>query len=97
MRFPWLPKRRAVRRGVPGPPKPPPEKNLSELSRRLKAIETTLERVWHDLDFVRSRMSCYIDDETTLTYLVDEMPMFVNSNDFGCPVNIMNGGACHTS
>ena len=95
MKFRWLPKILSVGREVSRPPEPPAAQypqDLSEFSRRLGTIETTLERVWRDLDFVRSRMSCYIGDETTLTYLVDEMPMFVNSNDFGSPVNIMNGG-----
>jgi FkbM family methyltransferase len=63
-----------------------------ELGRRLDRIDTTLERIWDDLDFVRNRLSCYVGDGLALTYLLDQTPMFVNCNDFGCPVNLINGG-----
>lgn len=65
---------------------------LPELSRRLESIETTLARMWHDIDFIRNGTSCYLGDGTALTYLVDQTPMFVNSNDFGSPLNMINGG-----
>ena len=65
---------------------------LAALGRRLDGIETMLERVWGDLDFIRNRLSCYIGDGIALTYLLDQTPMFVNCNDFGCPVNLIDGG-----
>ena len=65
---------------------------LGELRKRLDSIDTTLERVWGDLDFVRNRLSCYVGDGVALTYLLDQTPMFVNCNDYGCPVNLINGG-----
>ena len=63
-----------------------------ELRKRFSNIDTTLERIWGDLDFIRNRLSCYVGDGTALTYLLDQTPMFVNCNDFGCPVNLINGG-----
>ncbi len=68
------------------------EAGLAALGRRLDGIETMLERVWGDLDFIRNRLSCYIGDGIALTYLLDQTPMFVNCNDFGCPVNLIDGG-----
>jgi FkbM family methyltransferase len=63
-----------------------------ELHKRLDAIDTTLQRVWRDLDFIRNRMSAYVGEGVALTYLADETPMYVNSNDSGCPANLINGG-----
>ena len=68
------------------------EAGLAALGHRLDGIETMLERVWGDLDFIRNRLSCYIGDGIALTYLLDQTPMFVNCNDFGCPVNLLDGG-----
>jgi FkbM family methyltransferase len=65
---------------------------LGKLSKRLDSIDTTLERIWDDLDFIRNRLSCYVGDGVALTYLLDQTLMFVNCNDFGCPVNLINGG-----
>jgi FkbM family methyltransferase len=55
-------------------------------------IEAELRQVRLELDFVRSRLSCYVGGGIALTYLVDETPIFVNANDFGGPFNLMNGG-----
>ncbi len=81
-------------RAIAAPPERPaePEAGLAAVGQRLDRIETTLERVWGDLDFIRNRLSCYIGDGIALTYLLDQTPMFVNCNDFGCPVNLIDGG-----
>ena len=55
-------------------------------------LEAELRQVRLELDFVRSRLSCYVGGGIALTYLFDETPIFVNANDFGGPFNLMNGG-----
>ncbi|MGH7031549.1 MAG: FkbM family methyltransferase [Stellaceae bacterium] len=62
-----------------------------ELRKRLDGIETTLQRLWRDIDFIRNRMSSYVGDGIALTYLVDDTPMFVNSNDRGT-IKFIDGG-----
>ena len=47
--------------GQPGLTRDNPDE-LDELRKRLDSIDTTLERVWVDLDFVRNRLSCYVGD-----------------------------------
>jgi len=51
-----------------------------------------LDRLQNDMSFIKNRLSSYLGDETGLTYLVDETPIYINSNDFGCPSNFLNGG-----
>jgi FkbM family methyltransferase len=63
-----------------------------EFVKRLDAVDAALGRLSRDLDFVRNRLSCYLGDGVALTYLLDETPIFVNSNDWGCPANLINGG-----
>jgi FkbM family methyltransferase len=55
-------------------------------------IETELRQVRLQLDFVRTRIGCYVGDGVALTYLADETPLFVNANDMGGPFNLLNGG-----
>ena len=64
----------------------------SSIRERLQRIDTELREIRLGLDFVRTRTSCYVGDGIVLTYLADEMPIFVNSNDMGGPFNLMNGG-----
>ena len=66
-----------------------PDAAEANLVRRLDA---ELRQVRLELDFVRSRLSCYVGAGIALTYLADETPIFVNSNDLGGPFNLMNGG-----
>ena len=51
-----------------------------------------LDRLQNDLTFIKNRLSSYLGDGTGLTYLVDETPIYINTNDFGCPSNFINGG-----
>jgi len=51
-----------------------------------------LDRLQNDISFIKNRLSSYLGDGTGLTYLVDETPIYINSNDFGCPSNFLNGG-----
>jgi FkbM family methyltransferase len=62
---------------------------LRQLRRELDA---ELRQMRLELDFVRARLSSYVGDGIALTYLVDETPIFVNSNDFGSPFALMSGG-----
>lgn len=45
-----------------------------------------------ELEFIRTHMSSYLGDGIALTHLLDETPIFVNSNDWGPPANYINGG-----
>jgi FkbM family methyltransferase len=51
-----------------------------------------LAEIRAELDFLRTRLATYLGDGITLTYLVDETPIFVNANDIGGPFNLINGG-----
>src|SRR5207237_10838503 len=65
---------------------------LGEFRNRLQSITSELRQVRLQLDFVRTRVGCYVGDGVALTYLVDETPIFVNANDMGGPFNLLNGG-----
>ncbi len=62
------------------------------LSQQLAALDAKLERMWLDLDFIRTRLSSYLGDGVALTYLADATPIYVNSDDCGGPSNLLNGG-----
>jgi FkbM family methyltransferase len=62
------------------------------LSQQLAALDAKLERMWLDLDFIRTRLSSYLGDGIALTHLVDATPIYINSDDFGGPSNLLNGG-----
>ena len=51
-----------------------------------------LDRLQNDLTFIKNRLASYLGGGTGLTYLVDETPIYINTNDFGCPSNFINGG-----
>jgi FkbM family methyltransferase len=51
-----------------------------------------MDRLQNDLEFVKNHMSSYLGAGTGLTHLVDETPIYINTNDFGCPANFVNGG-----
>jgi FkbM family methyltransferase len=51
-----------------------------------------LDRLQNDVEFVKNRVSSYLGAGTGLTYLVDETPIYINTNDYGCPANFINGG-----
>ncbi len=45
-----------------------------------------------ELEFIRTHMSTYLGNGVSLTHLLDETPIFVNSSDYGPPANFINGG-----
>jgi FkbM family methyltransferase len=55
-------------------------------------IHNELRQIRLQLDFVRTRLGCYVGDGIALTYLADETPLFINANDMGGPFNLLNGG-----
>lgn len=54
-------------------------------------IERKLDRLLNDLDFIKNRVATYLGRNEALTYLIDETPIFVNTDDVGCPLNFLNG------
>ena len=64
----------------------------SNLSQQLATLDAKLERMWLDLDFIRTQLSSYLGDGVALTYLVDATPIYINSNDWGSPSNLLDGG-----
>jgi FkbM family methyltransferase len=63
-----------------------------DLRQGLRILYDELRRLHLEMEFVRSRQSCYVGDGIALTYLADETPVFVNANDMGGPFNLINGG-----
>ncbi len=57
-----------------------------------QSIDRKLDRILNDLDFIKNRTATYLGRNEALTYLADETPIFVNTDDLGCPLNFMNGG-----
>lgn len=55
-------------------------------------IEKKLDRILNDVAFIKNRTATYLGRNEVLTYLIDETPIFVNSDDYGCPINFINGG-----
>src|SRR2546423_12398987 len=72
----------------PAPVLPDPPDPLE----RLRMVENELRQVRLQVEFMRTRLSCYVGDGIALTYLADETPVFVNANDIGGPFNLLNGG-----
>lgn len=59
---------------------------------RLADQRRRMDRMQSDLDFVKNHMASYLGNGTGLTHLIDETPIYVNTDDFGCPANFINGG-----
>lgn len=57
-----------------------------------QSIDIKLDRILNDLDFVKNRSTIYLGLNEALTYLADETPIFINTDDLGCPINFINGG-----
>lgn len=55
-------------------------------------IKKRLDRLQSDVDFIKNHMSSYLGNGTGLTHLIDETPIYINTDDFGCPANFINGG-----
>lgn len=57
-----------------------------------KNVDLKLDRILNDIDFIKNRVAIYLGRNEALTYLADETPIFINTDDFGCPLNFINGG-----
>ena len=55
-------------------------------------LESKVSALMLEVDFLRRHASNYLGAGRSVTYLADEMPMLVNSNDFGVAANLINGG-----
>lgn len=75
-------------------------KHMHSAARLLNPVRilTGLEKLQHmellelELEFIRTHMSAYLGNGVSLTHLLDETPIFVNSGDWGPPANFINGG-----
>ncbi len=67
-------------------------KRLEAVETRLRDIDMKLDRMWLNIDFIRTHSATYLGDNVSLTHLVDGSPMLVNSNDYYGPLNLINGG-----
>jgi FkbM family methyltransferase len=68
-----------------------PENKLS-LEAFAADVNKHQERLQNDVEFIKNHMSSYLGEGTGLTHLIDETPIYINTNDFGCPANFINGG-----
>jgi FkbM family methyltransferase len=64
----------------------------TKLQKQLEEIDRKINLLSKDVEFIRTRTSIYLGDGIALTYLVDETPIYITSNDFGVPFNFINGG-----
>ena len=51
-------------------------KKKIDLHQRIVALDAKLERIWVDLDFIRTHLSSYVGDGIALTYLADATPIY---------------------
>jgi FkbM family methyltransferase len=58
----------------------------------LASLNTKIDLMWRDIEFIRTHSSSYVGNHTALTHLADETPIFVNSDDYGGPTNLIHGG-----
>lgn len=71
------------------------EAQLARTGERLDALgrmERQLTRNGAQLDFLNTHGASYLGDGIALTHLPDETPIFINSNDYGSPMNFLSGG-----
>ena len=55
-------------------------------------VDIKLDRLLSEIEFIKNRTAIYLGRNEALTYLSDETPIFVNTDDYGCPLNFINGG-----
>jgi FkbM family methyltransferase len=65
---------------------------LAAATDRDARIEARLDRLADDVQFLKRHLSTYLGGGGALTYLADESPIFVNSDDRAGPMNLINGG-----
>jgi len=65
---------------------------ISSLSQKLEALESSLAGLRIDTQFSKNRIGTYLGSGVGLTYLVDQTPVFINTLDYGCSALALNGG-----
>jgi|LakMenEpi03Aug12_release.lakeMendotaPanAssembly.Ray.scaffolds.fasta_scaffold299146_1 FkbM family methyltransferase len=58
----------------------------------ITSLIVKIDKLQNDLEFVKNHSSSYLGNGIGLTHLVDETPIYINTDDFGCPSNFINGG-----
>lgn len=56
------------------------------------AVDNKIGRIQSSTDFLRSHLSTYLGDGISVTYLLGDIPIYVNANDDGVSANLINGG-----
>lgn len=64
----------------------------SDDDERIRRLEASVERLLDETEFLKRRLTTYLGNGTALTYLADESPIFVNSDGYVGPINLINGG-----
>jgi FkbM family methyltransferase len=83
----------ALRRSVDAISRSGPFKMDSALLHsKMEMIDRKLDRLLNELEFIKNRTNAYLGERVGLTYLIDETPIYINTNDYGCPSNFLNGG-----
>lgn len=71
------------------------EAQLARAGERLESLNRIERQLVHSgaqLDFLHTHGASYLGDGIALTHLPDETPIFINSNDYGSPMNFLSGG-----
>ena len=56
-----------------------------------RLVERRLNRLHASLDFVRTRLTTYLGNGISITYIGGDIPIYINSNDDGGPTDLING------
>jgi len=71
-------------------------RTLEQHTQSLREIGEKIDRVFRYVETVRRRQTITLEPNIVLTYLEDDIPIYVNSNDDGCPTNLINNGMYET-
>jgi len=69
-----------------------PDVEMVGISAQLERLEKKIDEALYGVELLRKRSSVYVGHGVALTQLLDDSPMYVNSNDFGGPATLLNGG-----
>lgn len=65
---------------------------LGDIAGNLASLRVEVGRAWSAVDVIRTHMSSYLGQGRAVTLLRGDVPIFVNTDDYGGPTNLMNGG-----
>lgn len=69
-----------------------PALEVNKIYTILSRLEGKIDEALYGIELLRKRSSVYVGHDVALTQLLDDTPMYVNSNDFGGPATLLNGG-----